>query len=117
MQQRIVNCRSPRRGQSREDDLPIIARTQRGSLFKFLNLTPPKRPHADDVKPFEVDMSQNQDFDFKIGRGHYRGRGSHGLIALAIVHLPQAALFGSGVAVATPAIAWLVQLLRALVGH
>lgn len=66
---------------------------------------------------FEAAMSQEQDFDFRIGRGHYRGRGSRGLIALAIVHLPRAALFGSGVAVATPAVAWLVQLLRALVGH
>jgi hypothetical protein len=44
-------------------------------------------------------MSHDQDFDFKIGRGHYRGRGSRGLIALAIVHLPRAALFGAGAAV------------------
>ena len=59
-------------------------------------------------------MSQDQDFDFKIGRAHYRGRGSRALIALAIVHLPRAALFGSGVAVTTPAVVWFIQ---ALIGH
>ena len=53
-------------------------------------------------------MSQDQDFDFKIGQGHYRGRGSRGLIALATVHLPRAALVGSGVAVATPGAVWLI---------
>ena len=62
-------------------------------------------------------MSQDQDFDFKIGRGHYRGRGSRGLSALAIVHLPRAALVGSGVAVATPGAVWLIQALRTLIGH
>lgn len=41
-------------------------------------------------------MSQDQDFDFKIGRGHYRGRGGRALIALAIVHLRPAAYVGGG---------------------
>ena len=59
----------------------------------------------------------DQDFDFKIGRGHYRGRGSRALIALAIVYLPRAALFGSAAAVATPGGIWLIQVLRALVAH
>jgi|HubBroStandDraft_1064217.scaffolds.fasta_scaffold224863_1 hypothetical protein len=62
-------------------------------------------------------MSHDQDFDFKIGRGHYRGRGSRGLIALAIVHLPRAALFGAGAAVVTPAAIWLVQALHMLTGN
>jgi hypothetical protein len=59
----------------------------------------------------------DQDFDFKIGRGHYRGRGSRALIALAIVHLPRAALFGGAAVVATPSGIWLIQSLRTLVGH
>jgi hypothetical protein len=62
-------------------------------------------------------MSQDQDFDFKIGRAHYRGRGSRVPVALAIVHLPRAALFGSGVAVVTPAAAWLIQALHAIISH
>ena len=36
------------------------------------------------------------DFDFKIGRGHYRGRGMPALVALAIVCLPRAAIYGTG---------------------
>jgi hypothetical protein len=32
-----------------------------------------------------------QDFDFKIGRGHYRGHGIRALVTLAIVHLPRVA--------------------------
>jgi hypothetical protein len=62
-------------------------------------------------------MSREQDFDFKIGRGHYRGRGSRGLIALVIIQLPRAALLGSGIAVATPNIVWSIQVLRTLIGH
>jgi hypothetical protein len=62
-------------------------------------------------------MSQDQDFDFKIGRGHYRGRGSRALIALAIVYLPRAVLFGSGVAVTTPAVVWLIQAVHRVIGH
>jgi hypothetical protein len=62
-------------------------------------------------------MSQDQDFDFKVGRGHYRGRGSRGLIALAIIQLPRAVFFGSGVAVAMPTVVWSIQMLRTLIGH
>lgn len=62
-------------------------------------------------------MSQDQDFDFKIGRGHYRGRGSRALIALAIVHLPRAALFGTGVVVTPPVVVWLIQTVHTLIGH
>jgi hypothetical protein len=59
----------------------------------------------------------SQDFDFKIGRGHYRGRGICALVALAIVHLPRAALFGGGAYAATPTMLWLVQAVRPYIGH
>ena len=36
------------------------------------------------------------DFDFKIGRGHYRGTGTRGLIALTIICVTRAATVGAG---------------------
>lgn len=62
-------------------------------------------------------MSQDQDFDFKIGRGHYRGRGVPALVALAIVHLPRAALYGTSGMTAYAVLPWLLQAVRAYVGH
>jgi len=59
-------------------------------------------------------MSQDNDFDFRIGRGHYRGRGTHALVALAIVRLPRAALYGAGGFTLSSILEWL---LRALGGH
>ncbi len=57
-------------------------------------------------------MPQEQDFDFKTKLGHYRGKGTRGLVALAIVHLPRAALFGAGAYAAAPTLQWLVQVSR-----
>jgi hypothetical protein len=62
-------------------------------------------------------MPREQDFDFRIGRGHYRGRGTRGLVALALVQLPRAAFLGTGIALASPGLTWSVQAFRALMGH
>jgi hypothetical protein len=49
-----------------------------------------------ETQHIEATMRQDQDFDFRIGRGYYRGRGVRGLAALAIVQLPRIALLGAG---------------------
>jgi hypothetical protein len=59
----------------------------------------------------------SQDFDFKIGRGHYRGHGICALVALAIDHLPRAALWTTGGITAWSTLPWLLQAVRAYVGH
>jgi hypothetical protein len=64
-----------------------------------------------------VTAVESPDFDFKIGTGHYRGRGTAALIALAIVHLPRAALFGASAYVASPTLVRLTQIVRASFGH
>ena len=69
------------------------------------------------LRIWSLAVSQDQDFDFKVGRGHYRGRGSRGLIALAIVQLPRALLLSGGIAIVPPATAWLVHLLHMFTGH
>jgi hypothetical protein len=55
-------------------------------------------------------MRQDQDFDFRIGRGYNRGRGVRGLAALAIVQLPRIALLGAGLVPASPTLQWVWQL-------
>ena len=59
----------------------------------------------------------SQDFDFKIGQGRYRGRGARALVALVIVHLPRAALFGGSAYFASPTLLWLFQTVRPYIGH
>ena len=60
----------------------------------------------DGANHFEAVMSG--DFDFKIGKGHYRGRGTRALVALAIVRLPIAALFGGGAYALQSVLPWLL---------
>ena len=54
------------------------------------------------------------DFDFRDRKGHYRGHGMRGLVALAIDRLPRAALFGSCGVVFYKVGPWL---LHAVLGH
>jgi len=60
---------------------------------------------------------QQVDFDFKIGRGHYRGHGVSALVALAIVHLPRVALYTTGGVTAYSFVPWLVQAVRTYAAH
>ena len=63
-------------------------------------------------------MTIGTDFDFKIGRGHYRGRGWRALVALTIVHLPRAALIGGGGFSLYSGLPWLMKALHvSLVGQ
>jgi hypothetical protein len=55
----------------------------------------------------------SHDFDFKTGKGHYRGRGIRGLVALAIVHLRPAAYVGGGSFALYSILPWLGQIVRA----
>ena len=57
------------------------------------------------------------DFDFKIGQRCYRGRGMPALVALAIVHLPRAALYATGGVTAHAILLWLLQAARVYIGH
>jgi hypothetical protein len=58
----------------------------------------------------------SQDFDFKIGKAHYRGRGGRALVALAIVQLPRAALWVTGGIAAGSILPWALHVLRAYIG-
>lgn len=69
----------------------------------------------DGADHFEAVMSE--DFDFKIGKGHYRGRGVRALVALAIVRLPLSALFGGGGFALYSVLPWMLQAIRAYVGR
>jgi hypothetical protein len=62
-------------------------------------------------------MTNNSDFDFKIGRGHYRGRGPCALIALAIVLLSRAAWAGGGGVAAYAFLPWLLNVVRTYAGQ
>jgi len=53
------------------------------------------------------------DFDFKIGRGHYRGTGMRGLVALAIIHVPRATFAGGALLGARYGLPWAWELVRA----
>jgi hypothetical protein len=59
----------------------------------------------------------SEDFDFKIGKGHYRGHGMRALVALAIVRLPLAALFSGGGVALYWVLPWLLQAIRAHIGY
>jgi hypothetical protein len=61
-------------------------------------------------------MTSEPDFDFKMGRGHFRGRGLRALIALAIVLLPRAMLYGAGGLSASSILPWLLRAARAHLG-
>ena len=62
---------------------------------------------ASDSNHEAVAMTNERDFDFKIGRGHYRGHGTRGLIALTIVHVTRIALYGAGGMAASSVGSWL----------
>jgi hypothetical protein len=61
-------------------------------------------------------MTTNSDFDFKIGRGHYRGHGIQALVALAIVHLRRVAYVRGGLSALYSILPWLWQIIRAHLG-
>jgi hypothetical protein len=63
----------------------------------------------------EADMAT--DYDFKFGRGHYRGTGMRGLVALAIICTTRAGIAGAGGLAIYGGAPWLLQALRAYIGH
>ena len=62
-------------------------------------------------------MTIETDFDFKTRRGHFRGRGLRALIALAIVHLPRAMLYGAGGLIASSILPWMMHAVQAYIGR
>ena len=80
------------------------------------HLTRPNRPHAEDENSFRPPCHRNT-IDFRIGRGHYRGQGSRRTDRPGDRPSATRRSLRERRAVATPAVAWLVQLLRALVGY
>ena len=56
------------------------------------------------------------DFEFRIGKGYYRGRGGRALVALAIVHLPRVAYVGGGSFALYSILPWLWQIVRTHLG-
>jgi hypothetical protein len=59
----------------------------------------------------------SEDFDFKIGKSHYRGHGILALAALAIVRLPLAVLFSAGGFSLYSVLPLLLQAIRGYFGH
>lgn len=53
-----------------------------------------------------------QDYDFKVGKDHYRGHGWLGLVALAIVQPSRPTLGGAGMFTVSSTLWWLVQIVR-----
>jgi hypothetical protein len=63
----------------------------------------------------EVNMAA--DYDFRIGRGHYRGTGTRGLVALTIICATRAGIFGAGGIAIYSGSTWLLQAFRGYIGH
>jgi hypothetical protein len=52
------------------------------------------------------------DYDFQLGKNHFRGSGWRGLAALGVILIFRLAILGILVVSARPASAWLINLLR-----
>jgi hypothetical protein len=55
------------------------------------------------------------DYDFRLAKAHFRGRGWRGLAALALVLIVRATIVAVVAISASPGAIWLVQLLKHLI--